>query len=216
VTESTDSQPKSLWDKMSLSRLRWLFVLVLLAATAGFGGLKTADHVTPVAFGETFNDGVLLITPHSLKVASSVATMPNLPALTPECRYLVLDVTIKNAGDVAVPLPTAGVMIGKATDCQDLDSDPVSDPLYIAGINSGFAAAMRMRDNVTVPIAEPGFTEDFRMAWVVSQGELSSNRTISLRMPTMAHNYSTFRIARQWASDTNRYGEVTITSLEVS
>ena len=63
----------SVWKRMSLSRIRWVPVVGALAATAAFGGLKAADHVTTVAVGQPCDDGPLSIVVHS---ARAVAKMP--------------------------------------------------------------------------------------------------------------------------------------------
>ena len=65
------TQPRrSVWKRVSLSRIRSVPVVGALAA---FGGLKAADHVTTVALGQPYDDGPLSIVVHS---ARAVAKMP--------------------------------------------------------------------------------------------------------------------------------------------
>ena len=96
--------PRSVWKRMSLSRIRWVLVVGTLAVTAAFGGLKTADHVTAVALGQPYDDGPLNIVVHS---ARAVARMPEFRYAAPECQFVVVEATIENTADRSVPFPTA-------------------------------------------------------------------------------------------------------------
>ena len=48
---------ESPWRRMSLGRLKWVAALIVIGATAAFGGLATADRVTPLTLGQAYDDG---------------------------------------------------------------------------------------------------------------------------------------------------------------
>ncbi len=196
---------------MSLARWQKTAVVALLAVTAAFGGLRDADHVTPVVLGQTYDNGALSITPASVSVMSA---LPWLATLTPECRFIVLDATIENTGAAAVPLPTGISPIGKAGDCAELDASHSTDGLAIANLASRFAGALRVRDEQPVPYIDPGFTERMQLAWVVPASELDNAADIQIDLRTMTDSFSTFRISRQWIVDEDRYGRLRVANPE--
>ncbi|CAJ1509142.1 hypothetical protein [[Mycobacterium] burgundiense] len=206
------SQPaeprKRLWQRMTLARWRKTGVVALLAVTAAFGGLREADHVTPVALESRYDAGPLAITGHSVEVASGVPWLRI--DLAPECRFVVLDATITNNADGAAPIAEQRFLSGNADDCRDFGAPAPTDAVLLANLPNRYAGSFRVRDGQTVPIAEPGFTERFRLAWVVSAADLAGVSDLKFDFRNMTRGYSTFRISRQWFADEDRYGELTV------
>lgn len=199
---------------MTLARWRKSGVVAVLAVTAAFGGLQDADHVTPVALDATYDTGAMVFTPHSVEVASSVPWVRKpLPA---ECRFVVLDATVENTAGAAAPLPTAIPVVGASVDCERANDPGVTDAVVLAGLPNMFAGALRVRDNQMVPLTEPGFTEDLRLTWVVPTSDLRQSLELTFKFRNMSHGYSTFRIARQWFTDEDRYGQLRVPNPEAA
>lgn len=206
------SQPaeprKRLWQRMTLARWRKTGVVALLAVTAAFGGLREADRVTPVALGSSYATGALVITAHSVEVASSLPWVRR--PLAPECRFVVLDAVVTNSVEAAAPIAGQRVMTGTATDCQDFRDPGSTDAVLLANLPHHFVGSLRVRDTQVVPYAEPGFTEKMQLVWVVSTADLAGVSELKFDFRNMSFGYSTFRIARQWFADDDHYGELTV------
>ncbi len=202
----------SVWQRLSLKQLSWIFVAVVMVITAAFGGLQTAHHVTPVSFGQTYDDGPLRITPHSVAITDHRA---GLVPLSSECRYLVLNATIQSTADDSVPFPLPGILRGAASDCAP-HTVGQTQMFGIAGIAGQFAATFRGHDSLAIPSIEPGFTYDYSVVWVVSQADLRRHPQVSINFYRMEEFVSAFRIDRFWTGDADHYGELRITDLESS
>lgn len=202
----------SVWQRLSLKQLSWIFVALVMVITAAFGGLQTAHHVTPVSFGQTYDDGPLRITPHSVAITDHRA---GLVPLSSECRYLVLNATIQSTADDSVPFPLPGILRGAASDCAP-HTVGRTQIFGIAGIAGQFAAIFRGHESLAIPSIEPGFTYDYSVVWVVSQAELRRHPQISINFYRMEEFVSAFRIDRFWTGDADHYGELRITDLESS
>ncbi len=193
---------------MTLARWRKTGLVAVLAVTAAFGGLEEADHVTPVALGATYDTGALVITPRSVEVTTTLPWI--MTTLAPECRFVVLDATVTNTADEAAPMPTSVLLTGTASDCTTTRDPGVTDAVVLADVPNNFAGALRVRHNQSVPIAEPGFTEEMQLAWVVPDAELRQVSDLTFRLRDLSHAYSTFRISRQWLTDEDHYGQVSV------
>jgi hypothetical protein len=202
----------SVWQRLSLKQLQWTLVAVIMVITAAYGGLQTAHHVTPVSFGQTYDDGPLRITPHSVAITDHRA---GLVPLSSKCRYLVLNATIQSTADDSVPFPLPGILGGAAGDCAP-HTVGRTEMFGIAGITGQFAATFRGHESITIPSIEPGFTYDYSVVWVVSAAELRRHPQISIRFYRMEEFISAFRIDRFWTGDGDHYGELRITDLESS
>ncbi|MDG4663381.1 hypothetical protein [Mycobacterium sp. 236(2023)] len=205
---TTPPPPKSVWAQLSLNRLTWIGVVVVLVTTAAFGGLDAVERVTPVSLGQTYDDGPLRITPHSAEVRASV---PGMRDLDQACRYLVVDVTIESVTDRSVALPNAFPVIGTESDCKGGEFEKTQDVISIHGIPASFKGAVRLRDGQPMPALEPGFTNEFRLIWAVPAADLADRPEISMRMPQMSEFISTFRIVESWGGDKDGYGSLTLT-----
>jgi hypothetical protein len=198
------------WRRLSLKQLRWISVIAVFGATAAFGGLQTADYKTPLSFGETYDNGPLRITPHSVSLAREVAA---LPKPSPVCRYLVLVATIESVAKDSVLFPLVSPGVGNAAGCLPRTRSP-TDEFGIAGVNAGFAGAFRGHEQITSPSVEPGFTNVYRLVWMVPEAELQPHPEIAIRFYQMSESISTFRIERHWLGDQDRYGALRVTNLD--
>jgi hypothetical protein len=193
---------------MSLGRLKWVAALIVIGATAVFGGLDTADRVTPVAMGQAYDDGPLRITVRAAALPDDVA---GSRALTPRCRFLTVDATIESVADRSVSLPNSLPVIGTDADCAGPRPSAVTGVIGITGIPAYFKTAVRLRDGQPMPTVEPGFTTDYRFVWAVPAAELATRPQISVRMPKMSPFISTFRIAEDLSGDASEYGDLVVT-----
>ncbi|TRW82754.1 DUF4352 domain-containing protein [Mycolicibacterium sp. 018/SC-01/001] len=196
---------ESPWRRVSLGRLKWVAALIVIGATAVFGGLDSADRVTPLAMGQSYDDGPLQITVRS---AALPAEVDGLRQLTGHCRFLTVDATIHNVSDRSVTLPTAFAVIGTDADCTGPRPSAVTGVIGITGVPAYFKTALRLRDGQPMPTVEPGFTTDYRFAWAVPAAALAAEPAITVRLPKMTEFISTFRIAEDFAGDASEYGDL--------
>jgi hypothetical protein len=199
---------KSVWAQMSLNRLIWVALFLVLGVTAAFGGLAAVERVTAVSLGQTYDDGPLLITPQAARLSASV---PGLPSLDPACRFLTVDVTIESVADRSVALPTAMPVVGTEVDCAAGRFEKTQDVVSVQGVPAVFKGAVRLRDGQQAPTVEPGFTNEYRLAWAVPAADLTGHPQISMRMPQMSQFISTFRIVESWGGDPDEYGSLALT-----
>lgn len=202
--------PRSVWKRMSLSRIRWVLIVGALAVAAAFGGLKTADHVTPVALGQPYDDGPLNIVVHSARTA---ATMPEFRYAPTDCQFVVVEATIENTADRSVPFPTAAPVLPMPKMCDGSDRSGTSI-VEMDGFPARFIGALRGDESIVTPTIEPGFTDDFRLVWTLPRSELTKHPRLRVRLPQQKEDISTFRIAEDWFGEGSNYGVVELPVLE--
>jgi hypothetical protein len=215
----TEDDQQTVWQRLSLKQLRWTALALILVVTASFGGLKTAHHVTPISFGQTYTAGAVRVTPHSVSLTDHWVRLPDQdrswedkPSL---CHYLVLTVTIQNTANESVPFPLPGVIAGLPDDCTPRK---ISNPhmFGMAGAANRYVATFRGHEQITIPTIEPGFTNDYSVLWAVSRADLKRHPQISIRFNDMQPFISTFLIATRWAGDADRYAELRFPCPETS
>jgi hypothetical protein len=211
ATVAEEKQP-TVWQRLSLSQLRWTAAALIVVVTAAFGGLKTAHHVTPISFGQAYNAGALLVTPHSVALTDHWL---GLSHLSPQCRYLVLRVTIQNTAHESVPFPLVGALAGQPDDCTPHHRGD-TELFELTGIANQFAATFRGKESLTVPSIDAGFTYDYSVLWAVSRAELSHHREITARIHKMSSFISTFVLSHRWTGDADHFAELRISDLESS
>lgn len=211
-TTVVGDKPPTVWQRLTLKQLRWTAVAVVLVVTAAFGGLKTAHHVTPISLGQTYNAGALLVTPRSVSLGDYRV---GLLHLSPECRYLVLRVTIQNTAHESVPFPLDGGLSGDPGDCAP-HRRADTELFGLTGIANQFGATLRGKESITVPSIDAGFTNDYSVFWAVSRAELSHHPEIAIRIHKMSSFISTFVLSHRWAGDDDHYAELRISNLESS
>jgi hypothetical protein len=206
-----EDEQRTVWQRLSLKQLRWTALAVILVATAAFGGLQTAHHVTAISLGQTYNAGALRVTPHSVSLTDHRV---GLPRLSPECRFLVLNATIQNTANESVPFPLSGALGGGPGDCAP--QKPRNNELFAITGNAGrYAAAFRGHEGIDVPSIDSGFTNDYSVVWAVSTAELRRHPDVTIRIYKMSTYVSTFIIAHRWAGDADHYAELRIPTSEL-
>lgn len=206
-----DEQP-TVWQRLSLKQLRWTALAVILVVTAAFGGLQTAHHVTPISFGQTYNAGALLVTPRSVSLADH---WTGLPHPSPECRFLVLKVTIQNTAHETIPFPLIGPFAGDPGDCAPHRRSN-AEMFSLTGVANQFVATFRGQEAIPIPTIDAGFAYDYSVLWVVSKAELSHHPQIIIRIHKMSSFVSTFVLGHRWVGDADRFAELPISNLDVS
>ncbi|UMB68543.1 hypothetical protein [Mycobacterium paraterrae] len=209
LTTTVDDTQPTVWQRLSLKQLRWMAVAIALVVTAAFGGLKTAHHVVPISFGQTYNAGALLVTPHSVSLADH---WPAMTRPSPECQYLVLKVTIQNVAHESVPFPLPSAFAGKPEDCAP---HPRADAelFGLNGVAHRFGATFRGRETLVVPSIDAGFTYDYSVLWLVSRAELSYRSDVTVHIHKMSRYISTFVLGHRWAGDDDHFAELRIPHL---
>lgn len=204
----TKNQPlwRRVWDRLSLGHLRWIALVAVLAVSAGFGGLDRANHVKPSALGSTYTAGQLKVTPKSVTLIDYLA---GFAELAPECRYLVLAVSVENTGAESVPLQPLDVSIDPNANCQEFTPASTRNAFELQAPKSNYLGVFRGPTLAAVPVVEPGFTSDYSVVWVVPAGEGTQVVGYDIRIYEMASYISTFRIAKDWGrTDIVKYAEL--------
>jgi hypothetical protein len=214
-----EEEKQTVWQRLSLKQLRWTALALILVVTASFGGLKSAHHVTPISFGQTYTAGAVRVTPHSVSLTDHWVGLPNQDRSWEDkpspCHYLVLTVTIQNTANESVPFPLTGVIAGMPDDCAPRKIKN-TEMFEMTGVANRYAATFRGRENINVPTVEPGFTNDYSVVWAVSRADLNRHPQISIRFNDMHPFISTFLIATRWAGDEDHYAELRFPCPEMS
>ncbi|WIM87684.1 hypothetical protein PT015_23110 [Candidatus Mycobacterium wuenschmannii] len=208
---AAEGAQSSVWQRLSLKQLRWTALALILVATAAFGGLKTAHHSTLISLGQSYTAGALTVTPRSV---SLVDRWTGLPRLAPQCRYLVLKVTIQNTAHESVPYPLTGPLAGRPSDCAPPHPRADTEAFGLTGVANQFAATFRGKETITVPTISAGFTYDYSVLWAVSKADLAHRPVISIRFYRMYSFISTLVLSRRWGGDYDRFGELRISNVE--
>jgi len=192
---------RRVWDRLSLGHLRWIALILVLAASAAFGGLDRANHVTPLGLGATYTAGPLKVTPKSVTL---VDYLPQLTELAPECRYLVLAVTVQNTGSESVPLQPLDTATDPEANCHDFSPPSTRNVFELVTPSSNYIGAFRGSNFTAIPVVEPGFSSDYSVVWLVPQ-----QRDYVIRIYEMATYISTFRVAKDWGrTEVVKYAEL--------
>ena len=209
---STTAKPRKERRPLSYRQLRWMIAVVVLGVTALFGGLRAADHVTPLAMRQTYDNGPLRITPLSVVTITEADFL--LPA-APPCAYLVLRAKVENVSDRVVPLPLPHAVIGfSEKDCPTGGHSAQGDVVGISGISAQYYTAFRVRDQLTSDAFDPGFTDTFDLVWSVPRSELAKKPTVQFQFPQMTHRLWRLKLADGWFPDSERYADMPVTLTE--
>jgi hypothetical protein len=167
-------------------------VLLVLAATALFGGLDQVDpSVTDVDPGEAYDDGALTVT---VKRASLVpAVMAGKRVLIhPKAgfQYLAVVAAVANDGTQPVGLD------------DELDLHGVADATRIA--------VFRLADGTQTASLGPGLADDMGFVWQVPVTALHSGDTVTVRIWKKQYTELSVAQGRAWLDSLTDYGQVEI------
>lgn len=164
-----------------------LGVVIILAATALFGGLDDVDtKVTEFQPGKAFSDGQFTVT---VDRATSVTQLPGMPA-RPGRRYLGVVTDVRNDG--TLPGTLKGVL--------DLHGRP----------GATFAGAVRMADGSPILTLGPGLSDQIAFVWDLPAGALHAGDEVTLRAWEKKFVEYSVTYGQGWVDSLTNYGQVTV------
>ena len=193
VTPRQTDRVKHWFAGLGLAQMRRLILLVVLVATAAFGGLDTVDkRVTLFKPGEEFNDGEFTITVERARLVNELKGGGHTvgPA-KPGMRYLGVVATVRNDGTVP----------GQLRDELDLQGQPHQE----------FFNVFRNRDGSLIQTLGPGLTESLAFMWMLPEAALQPEQSVTLRV--WKKKYTQLLVTyggKKWIEDVKRYGLTTV------
>jgi hypothetical protein len=175
--------------RLSAPQTRRVALLLVLVATAAFGGLDTVNkQVTPFKPGEEFNDGEYTVTIERARVVDELKGTYGSPK--PGMKYLGVLTTLRNDGTVP----------GRLRDQLDLRDVAKSE----------FFGAFRFRDGSAIQNLGPGLTEQLVFSWQVPDAVARSLQSVTLRV--WKKTYTQLKVTygdKEWI-DTDNYGQIVV------
>ncbi|MGH3676330.1 MAG: hypothetical protein ACRDU5_11445 [Mycobacterium sp.] len=178
---------------LSFRQWRQTVVVVILAATAVFGGLDTVDtKVTPFEPGEEFNDGEFTVTVERARLLNELTGGRGVvgPA-KPGRRYLGVVATLRNDGTVP----------GRLRNELDLQDQPDKESFGV----------WRYRDGSPIQTLGPGLTEQLAFTWILPEAALRPGQTVTLRV--WKKKYTQLLVTyggKEWIDSDTDYGETVV------
>ena len=173
--------------------MRRLFFLVVLVATAAFGGLDTVDKsVTMFKPGEKFSDGEFTITVERARLLSELHGGSGVvgPA-KPGRRYLGVVATVQNDGTVP----------GRLRNELDLRDHPDKE----------FFGVWRFSDGSPIQTLGPGLTEQLVFTWVLPENAVRPGQDVTLRV--WKKKYTQLMVTyggKEWIDSQTDYGQAIV------
>lgn len=194
-TEQPAGPPKRLrtWlTGLKLSQLSQIGTLIVLAATAMFGGLDTVnDHVTVGEPGTPFSDGEFTVTVERASLVPEVRTGTRvLHAAEPGQRYLGVVAQLRNDGTVP------GVMNREL----QLDGQPDAE---LVGV-------WRLSEGQPVSALGPGLTDEVAFVWSLPEDALVQGDSVTLRVWTKTFTEMVATYGQGWLPSATDYITVTV------
>lgn len=186
----------SRWFALAIARqTRRIALLVVLVATAAFGGLDTVNkQATPFKPGEKFNDGEYTVTIERARVVDELTGTYGSPK--PGSKYLGVLVTLRNDGTVP----------GRLRDQLDLRGVPEKE----------YFNTFRYRDGSAIQTLGPGLTEKLVFAWQIPDSVAQSLEAVTIRV--WKKTYTQLMVTyggKEWI-DTSNYGQVVVPLAEAA
>ncbi len=164
-------------------------LLLVLVATAAFGGLDTVDkQVTPFNPGEEFSDGEFTVTVDRARLVDELKG--TYGTAKPGMMYLGVVTNLRNDGTVP----------GRLRDQLDLRDVPQKE----------FFGAFRFRDGSPIQTLGPGLTEQLVFAWQLPESVVKSLQAVTIRV--WKKKYTQLMVtygAKEWI-DTDNYGQIVV------
>ena len=175
--------------RLTSSQTRRVALLLILVATAAFGGLQTVDkQVTPFKSGEEFSDGEFTVTIERARVVDELKG--TYGSAKPGKVYLGVVTTLRNDGTVPGRLP------------DQLDLRDVS--------GEEFFGVFRYRDGSAIQTLGPGLTEQLVFAWLLPDTAVQSLQSVTIRV--WKKKYTQLMVTyggKEWI-DTDNYGQIVV------
>jgi hypothetical protein len=177
---------------LSFAQIGRLAVLVVLAATAAFGGLDTVDkRVTPFKPGEEFSDGEFTLTIERARFINELTGgVGTMGTAKPGKVYLGVVGTLRNDGTVP----------GRLRNEFDLEGLPEKE----------FFGVFRYRDGSPIQTLGPGLSEQLVFAWLLPASAVQSVQSVTIRV--WKKTYTQLMVTyggKEWI-DTDDYGEIVV------
>jgi hypothetical protein len=175
--------------RLTSAQARRVALLLVLVATAAFGGLDTVDkHVTMFEPGEEFSDGEFTFTVERARLVDELKG--TVASAKPGKVYLGVVATFRNDGTVP----------GRLRNQMDLH-DPKGQE---------FVGAFRFRDGSPIQTLGPGLTEQLVFAWSLPQSAVPSVASVTIRV--WKKQFKQLMVTyggKEWI-DTNDYGQAVV------
>ena len=186
-------EPPGRWSqwfaRLSFAQTRRVALLLILVATAAFGGLDTVDkQMTPFKPGEEFSDGEYTVTIERARLVDELKGTHGSPK--PGKLYLGVVTTLRNDGTVP----------GRLRDQLDLRDVPGKE----------FFGAFRFRDGSSIQTLGPGLTEQLVFAWQVPEAAAQSLQEVTIRV--WKKKFTQLMVTyggKEWI-DTDNYGQIVV------
>ena len=175
--------------RLTSSQTRRVALLLVLVATAAFGGLATVDkQVTPFKAGEEFSDGEFTVTIERARLVDELKG--TYGSAKPGKVYLGVVTTLRNDGTVP----------GRLRDQLDLRDVGEKE----------FFGAFRFRDGSAIQTLGPGLTEQLVFAWLLPESAVPSLQSVTIRV--WKKTYTQLMVTyggKEWI-DTDNYGQIVV------
>ena len=186
-------EPTNRWSRwflrLSSAQTRRVALLLILVATAAFGGLDTVDkQVAPFKSGEEFSDGEFTVTVERARLVDELKG--TYGSAKPGKIYLGVVTTVRNDGTVP----------GRLRDQLDLRDVPQEE----------FFGAFRYRDGSAIQTLGPGLTEQLVFAWLLPDSAAQSLQSVTIRI--WKKKYTQLMVTyggKEWI-DTYSYGQIVV------
>jgi hypothetical protein len=180
------------FSSLSFNQMGRIGVLLVLAATALFGGLDTVHKgVTTFKTGEEFSDNEFTITIERATLVRELRSGKTLVApATPGRVYLGVVAKLRNDGTVP------GILRN------ELDLRDIPDKEWIG--------AMRNADGTQVTQLGPGLTDELAFIWQIPENAVRSGDSVTLRIWQKTFGPLLASYGEDWIYSMTDYGEVVV------
>jgi hypothetical protein len=177
------------FTRLTSAQTRRVALLLVLVATAAFGGLDTIDkQVTSFNAGDEFSDGEFTVAVDRARFVDELKG--TYGSVKPGMMYLGVVTKLRNDGTVP----------GRLRDQLDLRDLPQKE----------FFGAFRFRDGSPIQTLGPGLTEQLVFAWLLPESEAKSLQSVTIRV--WKKKYTQLMVTyggKEWL-DTDNYGQIVV------
>ncbi|AKC40494.1 Uncharacterised protein [Mycolicibacterium phlei] len=200
VNESNEPENRRFLDRYSLKRLHQVAIVAVLATTAAFGGLETAEPMTPVALGSSYSNGVYTITPHRVAEICDPARLPTrnqllLQKAAKERQLVGLFATVENTAD------SSGVVLHDLKPSNNAVFSLVGDDVRDEGAYGPYGL---------VSVLQPGKVQDVIVVWGFPFGKAHPGDDVTIKMSDFERAAGVANTVTTWGA-TGHYGELRTT-----
>lgn len=188
VTASLTGRVRRWFAGLGFAQMWRLAVVLVLAATAAFGGLDNVNTaVTVFEPGQEFNDGQYTLT---VVRASVVERIEGVLSDNLDTQYLGVMVQIRNDGDTP----------GNLLRAIDLTGFP----------QQRFSGVYRMADSTYNANLGPGLAQQSAFFWEVPAGSIADGEEVTLRVWKKKFTELMVSWGQAWIDDATDYGQISV------